>query len=105
MTYAREQSRHLPTPRGGGGGWGGGDGTQEVLHPKKAGCPARQLWCTAGRRWQWGGHRLCHASPGESPFPYAPRKPGCPAPAGCVPISLPGTFVFGVLLCPVGMSP
>lgn len=38
-------------------------------------------------------------------LPDAPPKPGCPAPAGCIPISLPGTFACRVLLHLTGMWP
>lgn len=67
MTYPGRAKPALPSMRG--GGREGSVGTQEVLHPKRAGNPAHQLWCTAGRRWQRGGHRPCHALPGELPFP------------------------------------
>lgn len=76
MTYPGEQSRHLCAWGGGlGKGVGGGIGTQEVLHPKRAGHPAHQLWCTAGRRWQRGGHRLCHVLPRDRPsrMPHVSR--------------------------------
>jgi len=78
VTYPGEQSGHLPAAGG------VADGTREVLHPRRAGHPAHQLCHAAGRR------RQCHASPD------APRQAPCPAPAGCVPRSLPATSVFGV---------
>lgn len=96
-------SQHLGGARE--GARGRDDGTREVLHPQKSRAPRSPA---VVHSWQAPAAGRAPVVPRVArglPFPYASGKPGCPAPAGCVPISLHRAFAFGVLLCPAGMWP